>query len=273
MPQYALKGGLTFERTLNWQDTPLTQTLVPELQWLYVPYIDQQQNPLFDTQPLSLNFSNLYALNRFSGFDRIGDTHQLTATLTSEIYNRTHSHQFKVALGQIFYFTDRKVTLNNTPPETAPLSDYYTQLSYFTPFWQLSNTSQWQRDTAALDASNTRLQLQLPPKLTLLLSNQAANLTRPSQKTESLSGGLLWQPLDQWRFGIYQQYNFTDNLKTDNEYAVQYNNCCWSAELSLHEQQLQNGVYNYGFKLVVEFKGLSTLGTPFNKRLQQKLNF
>ncbi len=273
IPQYALRGGLTFERNLTLNNTPLTQTLIPELQWLYTPYVKQEKNPLFDTQPLSLNFSNLFALNRFSGYDRIGDTHQLSTTLTTELYTPDHSQQFKAAIGQIFYFADRKVTLNNSPDETAPLSDYFTQVSFFAPNFQISNTSQWQKDSAALEAANTRLQLQLPPDFTLLLNNQASRLTQPTQKTESISGGLLWHPTGQWRFGAYMQYDYTHNLKTDNEYAIQYNNCCWSAELSLHEQQLESGVYNYGFKLVVEFKGLSTLGTPFNKRLQQKLNF
>lgn len=273
IPQYALRGGLTFERNLQLNYIPLTQTLTPELQWLYTPYVKQDKNPLFDTQALSLNFSNLFALNRFSGYDRIGDTHQLSATLTSELYPSNHSQKFKAAIGQIFYFADRKVTLNNTPVETAPLSDYFTQVSFFSPSFQVSNTSQWKKDTVALEAANTRLQLQLPPDFTLLLNNQASRLTLPDQKNETLSGGVLWHPTSQWRFGAYMQYDYTKNLKTDNEFAIQYNNCCWSAELSLHEQQLESGVYNYGFKLVVELKGLSTLGTPFNQSLQQKLNF
>ena len=273
VPQYALRGGLIFERKLSLNQLALTQTLMPEFQWLYTPYIKQDQNPLFDTGTLSLNFSNLFALNRFSGYDRIGDTHQLTASVTTELYTPDHSQQFKAAFGQVFYFADRKVSLNNTTPQTAPLSDYYTQLSFFAPHLQISNTSQWKRDTYVLDAANSRLQLQLPPNFTFLLNNQASNLSHPKAKVETISGGLLWQPTTQWQFGTYMQYDYTHNLKTDNEYAIQYNNCCWSAELSLHEQQLQSGLYNYGFKFVIEFKGLSTVGTPFKQRLKEKLNF
>lgn len=273
VPQAVWRSGLIFERSLSFNQLALTQTLTPEIQWLYTPYEEQSQQPLFDTQAQSLNFSNLFATNRFSGFDRIGDTHQLTFALTTELFNPDHTLQLKAAIGQIAYFTERKVSLTSQAPDATPLSDYYSQITAQTAHWLFTNTSQWQRRDVALVAANSRLQWQPNRELTIVLHNQAANLTQPAFKTETLASGLLWQPVEQWQLGGYWQYDFTQNLKTDNEYAIRYNNCCWSAELSLQEQQFQNGVYNYGFQFVVQFKGISTLGTPFSDRLKQKLNF
>ncbi|HIE40607.1 MAG TPA: LPS-assembly protein LptD [Thiomicrorhabdus sp.] len=83
VPQFALKGGLIFERPISFLGKTYTQTLEPEVQYLYTPYQNQNNLPLFDTGNRSLAFSNLFAMNRFSGSDRIGDANQITTALTT----------------------------------------------------------------------------------------------------------------------------------------------------------------------------------------------
>ena len=50
-----------------------TQTLEPRLFYLYVPYRDQNDIPLFDSSVMDRDFDWLFRHNRFTGADRLGD--------------------------------------------------------------------------------------------------------------------------------------------------------------------------------------------------------
>jgi len=55
--------------------------------------------------------------------------------------------------------------------------------------------------------------------------------------------------------------------------AIRYDDCCWAGELSVEKTQLENGLYNYSFQFLIEFKGLSSGGNSFQDYLGSKLNF
>ena len=45
----SVDGGMTFDRGVNWFGQSLTQTLEPRLFYVYAPYRNQNQIPVFDT--------------------------------------------------------------------------------------------------------------------------------------------------------------------------------------------------------------------------------
>ncbi len=104
--------------------------------------------------------------------------------------------------------------------------------------------------------------------MTHLITNQ----NQPGEQ-EDLAAGLTWQLTSKWGVGGYINYDFTKERKTEVQSAIRYDSCCWASELSLKETQLDNGLYNYSIQYVIEFKGLSTVGTPFKEYLNDKLNF
>src|SRR6185312_13867998 len=61
--------GLTFERDLDIWKIPLTQTLEPRAFYVYIPYRNQNNAPVFDTALDDFNFSQLFAENRYIGND------------------------------------------------------------------------------------------------------------------------------------------------------------------------------------------------------------
>lgn len=83
IPTVDLDGRLVFERDIDWLGDASLQTLEPRLYYLYTPYVDQNDTPVFDSSELTFSFSNLFRSNRFTGRDRIGDANQITAALTS----------------------------------------------------------------------------------------------------------------------------------------------------------------------------------------------
>ncbi|BBP43011.1 LPS-assembly protein LptD [Thiosulfativibrio zosterae] len=272
VPQFAVHGGLVFERDFSLANRNWVQTLEPEVQYLYVPYQDQSNIPLFDTAAQSLDFSNLFSLNRFSGYDRIGDTNQVSAALTTKFFTEQGEPVAEAGLGQIFYLADRQVQLSGNTVDTDRVSDYFVKLGSTLGPLTLYSTSQYNKDNYELTNANNRLKLDFTPRFKLLLTNAVTNYNQAGEK-ETLAAGINWQINSRWTLGSYWNYDFTLEQKTEVQHALRYDSCCWASELSVQETQLTNGLYNYSIQYVIELKGLSSVGTTFTDYLNNKLNF
>lgn len=272
VPQYALNGGLVFERNLKLAGHRFVQTLEPQVQYLYVPYQNQSNIPVFDTAVQSLDFTNLFSYNRFSGYDRIGDTNQISTALTTRLLTEDGTPIAQAGIGQIAYFNDRKVQLSGSTPDTTPLSDYYVNLGFTAAPFTFASTSQYSRNNYELTNANNRLKLDLTPKFKFLLTNTVVNNNQPGEQ-ENLAAGFNWRINPKWTLGSYWNYDFTAERKTEVNSALRYDSCCWASELSVKEAQLANGLYNYSIQYLIELKGLSSVGTPFSKYLTDKLDF
>jgi LPS-assembly protein len=145
-----MDGKLIFERDASWLGERALQTLEPRLYYLYTPYVDQDDTPVFDSSELTFNFSNLFRSNRFTGRDRIGDANQLTAALTSRTLRAaTGEELFRLSLGQIFYFADRRVQISGprrpirSPPIPASSRRHCSSTGSAEP--ASSGTRNWKR--------------------------------------------------------------------------------------------------------------------------------
>ena len=73
VPIASIDGGLYFDRNTSYFGKNYRQTLEPRLFYLYVPEVDQEDIPVFDTSEYTFNYASLFRDNRFSGADRVGD--------------------------------------------------------------------------------------------------------------------------------------------------------------------------------------------------------
>ncbi|HUK04411.1 MAG TPA: LPS assembly protein LptD, partial [Burkholderiales bacterium] len=67
VPWASLDGGLQFDRDTHWFGQALTQTLEPRFYYVYAPFRDQSQVPVFDTGLADFNFAQIFSENRFVG--------------------------------------------------------------------------------------------------------------------------------------------------------------------------------------------------------------
>ena len=81
VPTLSLDTGLVLERTAGTKGDRL-QTLEPRALFLYVPYRDQDDLPVFDSGLPDLNLVQLFRTNRYVGADRV--------ELYTEAYARAH---------------------------------------------------------------------------------------------------------------------------------------------------------------------------------------
>lgn len=83
LPIASLDAGLFFDRDTRLFGQDFRQTLEPRLFYLYAPYEEQDEIPIFDTGETTFSYSSLWRDNRFAGKDRIGDANQLSLGLTN----------------------------------------------------------------------------------------------------------------------------------------------------------------------------------------------
>ncbi len=272
IPQFALKGGLTFIRDFKIGSKMFNQTLEPQIQYLYTGYQDQSNIARFDTSSTSLDFSNLFAYNRFSGFDRIGDSNQVSMALTSKLLNNKGKTLAELGIGQIFFLADQKVQLSGNGINTDKVSDYFIKLGVTANILSVHSTAQVSKESKKLINANSRLKLDLSPEFTFLMTDTVTNLNLPGEK-EEVAAGFNWQMTSHWSVASYMNYDFTEERQENLSGAIRYDDCCWASELSVKQTKLDGGLYNYSFQYLIELKGLSTTGIPFKQYLTEKLDF
>lgn len=272
VPQFALKGGLVFERPIQFFGQSYTQTLEPETQYLYVPHQNQSKLPLFDTGNRSLAFSNLFALNRFTGSDRIGDANQITTALTTRFLDANGRRIADAGIGQIFYLDNRQVGLKSEPPKTNKSSDVFLKVGLNIGALNIATTVQLTQQDYQLLHANSRLKYRSQRYGTLLANHVLSNKSLPTEK-ESLSIGGYTQVTQNWQLGMYVNYDLYTKQLFHGTLGLRYDGCCWATEFMTERTQLENGLYNDQFRVQFELKGLSTSDQTFRKSLFKQLNF
>ncbi|MEO5596171.1 MAG: LPS assembly protein LptD, partial [Lysobacteraceae bacterium] len=69
-PIFDVDAGAYFEREVTWFGKRFINTLEPRMFYLRVPYRDQSDIPIFDSQELTFSYAQLFRTNRFTGADR-----------------------------------------------------------------------------------------------------------------------------------------------------------------------------------------------------------
>ena len=157
-PILSVDNGLFFDNDFNVGDAPIRQTLEPRLYYLYIPRINQQNIPIFDTMSYDVNYWQLFRDNRFTGVDRMADSNQFTLGLTSRTINDENGLSLlTLKLAQTYYLEDQTVQMNSpgqgqlsVPGQpiygiaTRKYSNLIGELtSQITPDWALKSSMQW----------------------------------------------------------------------------------------------------------------------------------
>lgn len=123
-PTFYTGGGLYFKRDFSFGKEKFTQTLEPHIQYVYTPYVkNQDRNPDFDTGEASFTYNSLWQTERFSGYDRIGDTNHISLGVTTHVLDDQGIEKFRFGIGQIVYLQRRRAFLDPTLIQTDNNND------------------------------------------------------------------------------------------------------------------------------------------------------
>jgi LPS-assembly protein len=115
LPILNLSAGLYFDRNFSTETKTYNQTLEPKIFYNYIPYSNQDNIPLFDTSFTNFTYASLFAVNRFTGYDRINNANQLSYALETNINDaESGMNIFSAGVGQMYYFEEQQVTLCNS---------------------------------------------------------------------------------------------------------------------------------------------------------------
>lgn len=271
LPTLSLDGQLEFERDFAWAGDSWTQTLEPRLFYLYTPYKDQSMLPLFDSAEQDLSWEMLFARNRFSGADRIGDANQLTAAVTTRFFrNSDGQEKLNLSVGNIKYFKDRKVRLYGSDPEREGRSALVVAGNYnIDRHWSVGGIAFWDIGNNAMRRDRIKLRYTLDEDRFVDLSHY---YNRDQYDQISLSG--VWRFNDRWRTFARQDYSFRAGRPFNTVLGVEYNDCCWAWRLAgrhYRDTPESNDKHNAVY-LEFVFKGLGNMGSRSGAMLNNQID-
>ena len=258
LPQASLDSGLFFEREIESDHGQLVQTLEPRLYYLYVPYKDQDDIPIFDTTLPLFSFSELFRDNRFSGVDRIGDANQVSFSLTTRFFNVSGNELLVATLGQIYYFQDLEVVLPGNTPDTRSQSDITGMLS---SQWNRKTRTmasfEWDQTSNQVDKGSVEFRYQFG-------RDKITNLAYRYEKDEidQVDISVLWPLRQQWKVYARYYYSFLDDISLETIGGIEYESCCWAVRLLYRDyiSDLTTDTRNDSILFQFELKGLASVG-------------
>jgi len=268
LPIFSLDSGVFFERDLNFGKTSLLQTLEPRLFYLYVPYQDQTELPIYDSGLPDFSYDRLFATNRFNGIDRIGDANQITLAVTSSFLEKSSGRQLlSASIGRIYYLKNRKVALSGTAIDTDTDSEILATLrGNFTNNLSLTSDLRWDDEQNQLDKSNLLLSYNNRQRS---IFNVSRRFRRNSLNQTDVS--LLW-PISQ-KISLLGRWNYShlDKKPLETLSGLEYQNCCWAVRLISRRYintASTGSEYQSAIAIQLELKGLANIGDNIENILE-----
>ena len=248
--------GLFFERD---NGTERVQTLEPRLFYLYVPYVDQEGLPDFDSAPFTFGFSQLFHYNRFTGADRQTDANQITLALTTRSIDRVAGRElWSLSFGQIIHFEPQRVESPDfEPPRDKNASPFIGEfIFHLTKRLSSRVNAQWNWQTNKIDVA----------VLGAIWSGN--NGLRLGAEYRYRRGSLdqfdirYYQPVNEsWRILGRVNYSLLDSDLLAAEAGFEYDSCCWALRV-VGKRFLRNrdGDHRDAVYVQLILKGLGNIG-------------
>ncbi|MHA6578057.1 LPS-assembly protein LptD [Pseudomonas yamanorum] len=260
IPIASLDTGLYFDRNTQLFGDNYRQTLEPRMFYLYVPYKNQEDIPVFDSGETTFNYASLFRDNRFVGGDRVGDENKLSFGLTSRWIQDNGFERQRVSIGQAVYFKDREVQLPGI--DAATRDDAHENVSpialdysfRFNRDWRATADYNWDTTTHSPRSGSAMFHYQPednPNKVINLgyryrndqvVYNQLTgkwqfggdygtegqpNFVKDYYKIQQHDFSMMWPIIPQWNLITRWQYDYARNRTLEAFGGFEYDNCCW----------------------------------------------
>lgn len=282
IPYADVDSGFYFNRLFHIGHDNYYQTFEPRLFYLYVPFVNQDKYPNYDTQVLPFTYEQLFSTNRFTGFDRFQNADQISLGITSRIIDADDAFQrLKADIGLGYYFSKPKVCL--TPGcgiDNQEFTPIVTQLTYYpAKYWSTSGSFAWdienhQTNNAQFDINYSsdgrhiigggytfvHAQPGAPPYSSLGFTNDSS----------LYNVHVAWPITNNWSALGYIYYNVSQKRAETYFAGLQYDSCCWSLRFIVERTYMgtlpvNSGAeiinkYNTNYIVQLQLKGIGSAG-------------
>ncbi|MZI92697.1 LPS assembly protein LptD [Vibrio sp. CAIM 722] len=290
VPEFRSHAGITLESNDKFLGE-YTQTLEPQVQYLYIPKRDQKEiYSYYDTTLLQTDYYGLFRSNPYSSIDYIASANQVSYGATTRFFDDQYKERFNLSFGQIFYFHSASTPQDVDDEESSSDFSAWALESDFNydDYLFYHGGLQFDTDKNDVQTANSTLEyrfdkgyVQANYRYVSLdyIQEQASFITQDNYKyytTDGLSQvGLLgaYQLSPKWYATGQYFYDLTTDEPLEWIAGLRYTSDCWymgftySRELDHWESSLYNypdadPVYENNFGLSFGIIGLGTnMGT------------
>ena len=293
LPIASIDTGLTLERTAGPDGRHLI-TIEPRVMYLYVPYRNQNNLPIFDTGLPDLQPVELFRTNRYVGADRVGDANQVSAALTTRLLGTASGRQYLSAtLGEAFDFQTPRVLLPGEAVRSDRRSDIIAELALTAlRHWSARAALQWNPQASRAQRAQVSLQYRPGPDRVINLdyryerdtfeqasANALLCSTAPGVAAGSSCGieqaeiSAAWPIGRHWSVFARGIYSIQDHEALERFVGFEYRACCWAVRLGARRYVAvrpalqpaggvaRTGAQDTGIYLQVELTGLASVGS------------
>ncbi|WP_264404174.1 LPS assembly protein LptD [Vibrio owensii] len=259
IPEFRTHARMYLERDTSWING-YTQTLEPQLQYLYVPDEDQSNIYNYDTTLLQTDYYGLFRSRKYSGIDKIASANQLSYGASTRFFDDDYKERLNISFGQIYYF-DKKTKLSNIPSSSDDTTNYSswaieTDFNYNDYLFyhggihydidlssmQLANsTLEYQFDGGFIQANYRYVTLDY---ITTSIQNpddsdEITDWSRVTRKGISQAGLVAAYDIDQnWSASGQYYYDLNENNSLEWLASLRYQSDCWYLGLTYSNQLL-----------------------------------
>jgi LPS-assembly protein len=276
LPITSVDAGLYFDREVNWGGQSFLHTLEPRLFYLHAPYRDQSDLPLFDTQPLTFSWGQLFRDNRYTGADRQTDANQLTVALTSRLLRQSDGREkLSASLGQIHYFDDSRVTVPGETPVERGKSAWLADSTWMVnDRWTIGASYQWDPKFRRQDLASVRTRYLIGDDGIVNLGYRyRRNLLKQVDLSFLYPLSSSWSLVGRYYYSLYRNPALNQRPQLLEGIAgIQWDSCCIAVRLVgrryIHNRE---GELNNAIQLEIELKGLGSAGADTETRLRRAI--
>jgi LPS-assembly protein len=268
LPVLSFDTGLMFEGSSGARNQRRV-TLEPRLMYLYAPYRDQSDLPVFDSGEPDLNWVELFRDNRYVGIDRISDANQVSAGVTAQLFSSQTGQRFiSATLGQTYYLRTPRVLLPDEAEDPGRTSDLIAEVELSAlRNWNVSTGWQWDPQGQRTERAEVRLQYRPESRSVLNLGYRYQR-----QRMEQVEFSAAWPLSDSWRLYGRSLYSLRDDQIIENFAGFEYGDCCWAVRAVARDYvSRRSGKRDRSIYLQLELKGLSNVGLAADAFLERAI--
>lgn len=266
VPIYSLDGRLIFERDSG-RNGRFLQTLEPRFRYTHIPFVNQDNVPVFDTGLPDFNLVQLFQDNRYRGIDRIGDTDKISVGFTTRLYDTDNGRELVTAtLGQAIFLSDQGVQLPDRPSPQSNSSNLIAEVGVnLSSRWNGNLEYQWDPNRAETSKAAVRLQYRPDDDKVINLGYRFQdNDLEQSDISFAWPVGNFWNIVGRWN------YSLQENVTLERFAGIEYERCCWAVRLVTRSYvNNRDGGTDKALFAQFELKGLTSIGTRVDAFLER----
>jgi LPS-assembly protein len=243
IPEFRSHMGLVLERDTSFIDG-YTQTLEPQIQYLYIPKKDQSEIALYDTTLLQTDYYGLFRSQRYSSVDRIAPANQISYGATSRFFDDQYKERLNIAFGQIIYLdksvkeTDLNSNLDN---EGTNYSAWAVEMDFnYGDYLFYHGGVQYDVDASDIQLANSTLEYRQPSGYVQMnyryvtkdyieqTVGSTLNVDTLTEEGISQLGFVAnYQLSPAWNSSAYYYYDLTTENALEWKASLTYRSDCW----------------------------------------------